>query len=653
MKLLTPQIFNAFRNYKCRTLPCSSYLQYRYEKRRYSDYLPGKTVRIGCASGFWGDTSVSTPQLIYGGKIDYLVYDYLAEVTMSLLVGAKHKNNEMGYAPDFITVAMAPFIKDIKRQGIKVVSNAGGVNPHGCAAALKKVCEVAGVNLNVAVVTGDDLMPKLKSLQDDCIIDMQSGQSFPKAVVSMNAYIGAGPIARALDLGADVVITGRCVDSAVVLGPLVHTFGWDWKDFNSLAAGSLAGHLVECGAQVTGGIFTDWDKVPDWDHIGFPIVECASNGGFIVTKPKATGGLVNRGTVSEQLVYEIGDPEHYMLPDVCCDFSQVQLDEFDTPDGTAVYVSGAKGHPPTGEFKVCTIYPSGFRATAVACVGGVNAKAKAEKTAEEILKRCRRVFSQLNMSDFTKVNLEVLGSEHIYGPHSRVPKGVRDAVMWLAVQHKDKKALEFFAKEIAPAGTGMAPGLTNIIGGRPRVNPVLKMFSFLYPRNNVQVDIHMNGEHVEQYQFPDIPMSEYMTQNVTPPSRVVETPLPGGDYSFRLEELAYTRSGDKGNSANIGVIARHPDILPYLRQALTTEAVESYFSHLFENKSVPSHHKIQRYDVPGVYGLNFVLHDVLGGGGIASLRSDPQGKAMGQMLLDFEIKNVPNLVEKIEKKYRR
>lgn len=433
----------------------------------------------------------------------------------------------------------------------------------------------------------------------------------------------------------------------------MYTFGWDWKDFNSLAAGSLAGHLVECGAQVTGGIFTDWDKVPDWDHIGFPIVECASNGGFIVTKPKATGGLVNRGTVSEQLVYEIGDPEHYMLPDVCCDFSQVQLDEFDTPDGTAVYVSGAKGHPPTGEFKVCTIYPSGFRATAVACVGGVNSKAKAEKTAEEILKRCRRVFSQLNMSDFTKVNLEVLGSEHIYGPHSRVPKGVRDAVMWLAVQHKDKKALEFFAKEIAPAGTGMAPGLTNIIGGRPRVNPVLKMFSFLYPRNNVQVDIHMNGEHVEQYQFPDIPMSEYMTQNVTPPSRVVETPLPGGDYSFRLEELAYTRSGDKGNSANIGVIARHPDILPYLRQALTTEAVESYFSHLFENKSVPSHHKIQRYDVPGVYGLNFVLHDVLGGGGIASLRSDPQGKAMGQMLLDFEIKNVPNLVEKIEKKYRR
>ncbi|XP_061188925.1 uncharacterized protein LOC133197098 [Saccostrea echinata] len=652
MKLFTPPFLNALKIYRGKPLPILSCLQFRHEKK-YSSFLPGKTVRIGCASGFWGDTAVSAPQLIYGGQIDYLVFDYLAEVTMSLLIGAKHKNSEMGYAPDFISVAMAPFIKDIKEKGIKVISNAGGVNPQGCAAALKAVCENAGISLNIAVVTGDDLMPKLKTLQDDCIVDMQSGKPFPKSVVSMNAYLGAGPIARALELGADVVITGRCVDSSVVLGPLVHTFGWQWTDFNNLAAGSLAGHLVECGAQVTGGIFTDWEKVPGWDHIGFPIVECASSGEFIVTKPKGTGGLVTRATVSEQLLYEIGDPEHYMLPDVCCDFSQVQLEEVDASGDTAVHVSGAKGHPPTGEFKVCAVYPDGFRATAAACVGGVNAKAKAEKTAQEILKRCRRIFAQLNLDDFTNVNLEVIGSEHMYGPKSRVPQGVRDALLWLAVHHKNKKALEFFAKEIAPAGTGMAPGLTNIIGGRPRVNPVLKLFSFLYPRSNVQVDIQLNGEHVEQYQFPDIPMSEYMTQNVTPPSKTVEESLPKGDYSFRLEELAYTRSGDKGNSANIGVIARHPDILPYLRQAITPETVEQYFSHLFENEKLPTHQKVQRYDVPGVWGLNFVLQDVLGGGGIASLRSDPQGKAMGQMLLDFEIKNVPNLVEKIEEKYRR
>ncbi|XP_063415043.1 uncharacterized protein LOC134696988 isoform X1 [Mytilus trossulus] len=604
-----------------------------------SQILQGKTVRIGCACGFWGDTAVAAPQLIYGTKLDYLVFDYLSEITMSLLISAKHKYPNLGYAPDFVQICMAPFIKDIKSKGIKVISNAGGVNPQACADALKQICASVGVEMNIAVVTGDDLMPKSKELMNSSITDMDSGDQFPKTVHSMNAYLGAGPIARALDLGADIVITGRCVDSALVLGPLLHNFQWNMNDFDHLAAGSLAGHLIECGAQVTGGIFTDWKTVPDWDHIGFPVVECSSNGDFIVTKPKGTGGLINEATVSEQLVYEIGDPAHYFLPDVVCDFTQVQLDEINSvTDEAAVFVTGAKGKPPTSQYKSSATYADGYRSTAVAIIRGPNTKQKGEKTADQIIKRCRRIFKQLNLEDFSRVHVEVLGTEQSYGPMTNLPNGSRESVLWLAVHHHQKKALEFFSKEIAPAGTGMAPGLTGLVGGRPRVSPILRLFSFMYPKKDIEIDIFLNGNHVEKFEPQDIPVAEYpkaKEQNV-----VDEVIVQTGNKSYRLEDLAYTRSGDKGNMCNIGVIARHPAILPYLRQQLTSDAVQKYFSHLFDD---PSNASVQRYYVPGIHGMNFVLPESLGGGGVASLRSDPQGKAYGQMLLDFIVKDVPDM----------
>ncbi|KAL8585681.1 hypothetical protein ACOMHN_053179 [Nucella lapillus] len=710
----------------------------------HSHLLKGQVVKIGCASGFWGDTTVAAPQLIYGGKVDYIVFDYLSEITMSLLTAAKHKNPEMGYAPDFISISMAPFIKDIKSKGIKVISNAGGVNPSACARALQAVCEKAGVHLNIAVVSGDDLMPQAGALKTQGITDMSSSEAFPDKVHSMNAYLGAGPIVRALDLGADVVITGRCVDSGLVLGPLIHQFGWTMNQHDLLAAGSLAGHLIECGAQATGGIFTDWHRVKDWDNIGFPVVQCGRDGQFVLTKPPKTGGLVSRGTVAEQLLYEIADPALYFLPDVVCDFSRVSLEEVGVD---AVFVTGARGNPPSGEYKVSATHLCGYRSTAVAAVGGPRAKEKADMTAEAILRRCRRIFHQLSLEDFKDTRIELLGTEHMYGPHGRsyvrfpplflvhvmlgsdgqwleclmlgsdgqwleclmlgsdgqwleclmlgsdgqwleclmlgsdgqwleclihvmwsddgqwlecLMLGVRRSVarvsdvggqtdsreimMWLAVTHNQKKALEFFAREIAPAGTGMAPGLCGIVGGRPRVSPVLKLFSFLYPKNNVEISLEMNNEFVETYSAPSAPTAEYLTQAYPPSSQrgqETEQTLPAGQCSFRLEDLAYTRSGDKGNNANIGVIARHPSYLPHLRQALTAESVETYFAHLFDSPGAGAN--VERFDVPGVNGMNFVLHRALGGGGIASLRSDPQGKALGQMLLDFEITGVPDL----------
>uniref|UniRef100_A0A4W3IFW9 Si:ch73-132f6.5 n=1 Tax=Callorhinchus milii TaxID=7868 RepID=A0A4W3IFW9_CALMI len=526
------------------------------------------------------------PQLVFDGNLDFLVFDYLSEITMSLLTAAKAKSPDHGYAPDFVQVAMAPFIKDIHKRGIRVVSNAGGVNPHACAAALQEVVKKADVDLKIAVVTGDDLMPQRDLLKEADTRDMESGQPFPASLHSMNAYLGAGPISRALDLGADIVVTGRCVDSGVVLGPLIHTFGWKQNEFDLLAAGSLAGHLIECGAQCTGGIFTDWHRVPDWDNIGFPVVQCSSDGSFILTKPPKTGGLVSFGTVAEQLVYEIGDPQRYQLPDVVCDFSQVTISEIPDMEDRAVRVQGAKGSPPSDHYKVCATYFDGYRATAVCSVGGPRSVEKGKRTAESILKRTRRMFKQFGLGDFKSVNVEVLGSGETYGGERAVKRGPHEAVIWLAVQHMQKKALELFSREIAPAGTGMGKWI------RLFSSPILKPFFFLYPKKDITVC----------EAFSDLPI---------------------GSNWYRLEELAYARSGDKGNSANIGIIARHPLYYPYLKKILTAKTVEEYFQHLIEKEN-PDFQMVTRFELPGIHGLNFVLKNSLGGGGVASLRSDPQ-----------------------------
>ncbi|XP_077867885.1 uncharacterized protein LOC102801419 [Saccoglossus kowalevskii] len=565
---------------------------------------------------------------------------------MSLLTAAKQNSPNFGFAPDFVSVAIGPLIKDIKRKGIRVVSNAGGVNVYACADALKQVAKKADVDLKIAVVTGDDLMTSKEELSTSGVTDMISGIKLPKTVQSMNAYLGAGAITKALNQGADIVVTGRCVDSAVVLGPLQHTFGWKYNDYDLLSAGSLAGHLVECGAQVTGGIYTDWHTVPAWDNIGFPIVECSDDGTFIVTKPPQTGGLVSFGTVAEQLVYEIGNPKQYMLPDVTCDFSQVQIQPVPGKEKEAMYVKGAKGSPPSNHYKVSATYADGYRLTVVSTVAGPWAAEKARRTGEAILKRTRRMFKQLGITDYTKTLIQVIGSEQTYGPHAYIDNNPREVALWLAAHHSNKKALEILAREVAPAGTGMAPGLMSLVGGRPKVSPVLKLFSFLHPKDKIQVKVHMDDKE-EIVTNPTPVKEEQETEYDSPISD--SSVLKSGSHTFRLVDLAYTRSGDKGNSSNIGVIARHPYFMPYLRQALTEDVVHKYFQHVLEPMENNRKTKqVTRYELPGIHALNFILENSLGGGGIASLRCDPQGKAYGQMLLDMKIENVPNLVEMAE-----
>jgi hypothetical protein len=588
------------------------------------------TVRIGGASGFWGDSAVGAPQLVRSGQIDYLVFDYLAELTMSLLAGARLKKPELGYATDFVTVAMKQVLADVVAKGIRVVSNAGGVNPQGCADALAALAAEQGVVVKIAVVTGDDLMPQMPALREaqPPVREIQSGAPLPDKLVSANAYLGALPVKAALDAGAQVVITGRCVDSAVTLGVLMHEFGWTTEQHDVLAAGALAGHIIECGAQGTGGLHTDWDRVPDWAHIGYPIVECEADGSFTVTKPAGTGGLVTPAVVAEQMLYEIGDPSAYLLPDVVCDFTQVQMAQ----DGEhRVRVSGARGRPPTPFYKVSATFMAGFRCSAQLTIVGLDAVAKARRTGEAILIRTTEMLEALGLGAYTQHHLEVLGAESCYGPHAR-HAGTREAVLRLTVTHRNKEALALFAREIAPAGTSWSPGTTGA-AGRPSVSPSIRQYAFLMDKARVTPQVHFGGEVLDIAVPPGTPWAA-----PAPPVIDEDTWLPDADaVEVPLVRLAWARSGDKGDISNIGVIARRPELLPLLRAQLTPERVAQWLAHLVQGP-------VTRFEVPGLHAFNFVCEQALGGGGMASLRNDPLGKGMAQILLSMPLRVPPQLL---------
>ena len=582
-----------------------------------------KIVRIGGASGFWGDSSVGAPQLVMSGQIDYLVFDYLAELTMALLASAKRKKAELGYATDFIDVAMRGVLPELKKQGIRVVTNAGGINPRGCADALAKLAVELGVELTIAIVEGDDVSSQIPALIVAGQTDMFSGIPLPEKILSANAYLGALPIANALGRGADVVITGRCVDSAVTLGPLMHEFGWSANDYDKLAAGSLAGHIIECGCQATGGLFTDWELVPDWDNIGYPIVECHADGSFVVTKPAGTGGLVVAAGVTEQLVYEIGDPSAYVLPDVVCDFRDVRIEQIGE---NRVSVKGARGLPPTASYKVSTTYMDGYRAAGTMIIIGRDAVAKARRTGEAILKRTRTLFKTLGIPDYSATNIEAIGGESIYGPNSRT-LNAREVTMRVTVNHTMKEALDIFAKEIAPSGTSWAPGTTAPGFVRPSPSPLIKQIAFTLPKDQVSIQVTVQDK-IETVAVPLDGGYKPAAATLIPPQPM---PTTGNErVKVPLIKLAYARSGDKGDISNIGVIARKPEYLPVILEQVTPAVVKAYFSHMVKGEVV-------RYLLPGVSTCNFVLFNALDGGGTASMRLDPLGKGMGQMLLDMEI----------------
>lgn len=591
------------------------------------------TVRIGGASGFWGDAAMATPQLLRAGGLNYIVYDYLAEITMSIMARARAEKPDQGYATDFVSLALKPNLVEIARQKVKIISNAGGVNPEACAAAVRALIADRGLDLKVAAITGDDLMAEKHALADRNIAEMFSGDAFPDSskVLSINAYLGAFPIAKALDEGADIVITGRCVDSAVTLGACIHEFGWRNDELDKLAGGSLAGHILECGPQATGGNFTDWETVIDrLEDIGYPIAEISADGSFVCTKPEGSGGVVNIGTVSEQMLYEIGDPQAYMLPDVVCDFSDVSVTQ---AGENRVRVSGAKGRPAPDTYKVCATWLDGFRGGLTMSFYGIDASRKAERFAEAVFKRARRTLRMLNLPEFTETSVEVIGTESQFGAARRIEVS-REVAVKIAAKHPDATGIGILLKEATGLGLATPPGLSGFAGGRPKPTPVARLFSFTLAKDAVSIGIDVGEKKIAyadekgacfdpaSLPRPEIPRAEDTSNLIAVP----------------LVALAWARSGDKGDKANIGVIARKAEYFPYISRALTTDVVAARFAHFLKGD-------VERFIMPGPHALNFVLHNVLGGGGVASLRNDPQGKGYAQLLLEVPIE-IPSALAK-------
>ena len=593
--------------------------------------MSDKIVKIGGASGYWGESAMATPQLLAAGGLDYIVYDYLAEITMSILARAKAKDPNKGYATDFVDFVIQPFVEQIADSGVKIIANAGGVNPEACGQAVRDIIKDKGLNLRVAVITGDNLMNDLDAIVKANPVDMFSGASMPAKdkVASVNAYLGAFPIANALRKNADIIITGRCVDSAVTLGALIHEFGWKDDDWDKLASGSLCGHILECGPQVTGGNFTDWEDVPNIDNIGYPIAEVSSDGSFITTKPDSTGGIVNIGTVSEQMLYEIGDPQSYLLPDVTCDFSEVAITQVSK---NRVHVSSAKGRPAPDSYKTCLTYMDGYRAGTYVTIYGGNATAKAEKLGIAALARATKTLRQFNLGEYTEFSAEILGAGSQFGQ----PRTSDEVVMKIAVKHPEARGVGIFLKELAGIGLATPPGLSGFTGaGRARPSPVIRLFSYLTSKSYVTAQVNMLG-HILTHKdrvFKPAPV---------PPSHIAPPAPDDATAEVPLETLAWVRSGDKGNKANIGVIARRPEYLPYIWASLSEDAIAQTFSHFMEAQGA-----VQRFLLPGSHAINFLIDNVLGGGGAASLRNDAQAKGYGQILLTRSVKVPKDIVDKI------
>ena len=585
--------------------------------------MTSKTVRIGGASAYMGDSAFGAIQLCEAQDVHYLAFDFMSEITMPAMAMARQANPEAGYASNFVNATIPAIAARCRQQGIRLVANAGGVNPAACARAVEARLAELGVDLSVAVVHGDDILDRAGQYRETAR-DFYTGEPMPAELLSANAYLGALPIARALELGADIVITGRVVDSACTLGILMHEFGWKADDYDRLAAGSLAGHLIECGAQATGGLFTDWDQVPDWTNIGYPIVACQENGDFVVTKPEGTGGLVTRATVAEQLVYEIGDPAAYILPDVVCDFTAVRLEQ---TARDCVLVTGTRGRAPTPTYKVSATYRHGYRATVALGVVGMDACAKARRTGEALLARASAVLQRENLAPFAESLVSVIGAEEWYGPHGR-DLGLRDAVARVAVCHETRAGATLLAREAGTAGVSWAPGTSGGVSGRGEIAPETRLFSWLVPKEHVDSLVSFRGETMRV----DVPQGQVLATGAPPEPAPPATGTPGAEsIEVPLVRLAWGRSGDKGTTSNIGVVARSAAIHEFLKAQLTEAVVAEWLGHLVHGRTC-------RYELPGIQALNFVLEESLDGGGTSTLRMDPLGKCMAQVLLSMPIR---------------
>jgi hypothetical protein len=449
-----------------------------------------KIVRVASGQGFWGDWLDAPRRQVEGGPVDYLMLDYLAEVTMSILQKQKERDPQMGYARDFLG-AMESVMRAVTERGVKVIANAGGVNPVSCAQAVLEVARKAGAagKLRIGVVTGDDLLPRIDELiaSGHALTHMETGAPLSTVrdrVLSANAYIGSTPIVEALAKGANVVVTGRSTDTALTMAPLRHEFGWGTEDWDKLAAGIIAGHIIECGAQCSGGnCLYDWRNIPDLANVGYPIVEATADGTFVVTKHPNTGGRINVPSITEQCVYEMGDPHSYITPDVVADFTTIHL----TGDGeNRVRVHGIKGRPATDKLKVSIAYRAGFKAVGTLVYSWPDALEKAQ-LADRVL---RERLGNMGLK-FDQLLTEFVGVSSTHGPLAVSSCEAPEVQLRVGVRSEERRPVEQFTREIAPLVLNGPPSVTGFAGGRPKVEEIVAYWPALVDKTVVQTRVEV------------------------------------------------------------------------------------------------------------------------------------------------------------------
>jgi len=443
-----------------------------------------ESIRVANGQGFWGDSIDAPRSLLKYGKIDYLTLDYLAEVTLSIMQKQRLKNPDLGYAKDFVDLVVDN-VNHISDNKIKIISNAGGVNPNACR---KKILDLIPENsLKIAIVKGDDIYNDLDKIIEEGhnLNNMYTNEKISKikkSIYSANVYIDSFSVADALSSGADIILCGRISDPGLVVAPCIYEFNWNRDDYDKLASATVAGHIVECGAQCTGGNYTDWQDLKDLDDIGYPIAEIESNGEFIITKPEDTGGIINRQTITEQILYELGDPRKYISPDVCVDFTSFKLIELDN----SVKVVGVRGMKPTDTYKVSISYFNGYKASGQLTVSGPDAIKKAKVCSDIILNKLNK-----KKCVYDETRIEFLGVNSCHQDIVGVPNSVNELVLRISVRSNDKLSVEEFTKELSPLITAGPPGITGFAEGRPRVREVVAFWPSLLSKSLIKTKVDL------------------------------------------------------------------------------------------------------------------------------------------------------------------
>lgn len=567
-------------------------------------------VIIANCSGYFGDRLTAAKEMVQGGPIDILTGDYLAELTMAILFGMKMRKPETGYVPTFLK-QMEQVMGQCLDRGIRVVSNAGGLNPQGLASELKKIADTLGLHPKIACIEGDDLMGRLADLQEkgEAFIHLDKGISLKEAgamPISANAYLGGWGVAEALAQGADIVVGGRLADASVVMGPVAWWFGWQKQEWDKLAGAAVAGHIIECGAQATGGNYSFIEEVPSFLNVGYPIAEIFADGSFVITKHPGTGGLVSVDTVKAQLLYEVRGPK-YLTPDVAARFDTIEISQ-EGPDRTKI--TGVKGEPPPATTKVCINNAGNYRNSMTIVLTGLDIEKKA-KIFEDAL------FDSLGgRGKFAVENVQLIRSD------KEDPQTNDEAFAYLrvSVMDPDAKKVGKFSAKIVELGLANIPGFT-ATAPPTKGGPAIIHWPTLISTKHIQQKVMIEDKVVlVDSVLPD-------SSAPVPDAREIKIPpMPVGKMiRMPLGRVFATRSGDKGGNANLGVWAKTPEAFAFLRKFLTTEKLKELLRDM-------SGFEMERYEFANLLAVNFYIKGVLGEGVAASMRSDPQAKTLGEYL---------------------